>query len=408
MAKVTERTAMLEAQGRPALLFRNEPWANGAVWSLNPNPHLPAEPNAATVYWNEAAKARYSSNSPTRLDGEYLDSIEGYVTANLNFDRDHFAHTTVPLAFAGDTFQPALFKGLAIHEFTKWISDDVHRLDGLMFANSVPYRFSFLCPWLDVMGTETDWMPGGVYSPVSDSQLCLWRSMAFGKPYLLLMNTDYSRLTYDLVERYFQRCLAYGIYPSMFSHNAAENPYWQNPTWYNRDRALFKKYIPLVREIAEAGWQPVTGASLHSSQLPLERFGSSEKGAVFFTLLNDSAQPQKTVLKVENDPSWPGGVATELVSQSRLTRADAGWEVEVPARSTAVVKLEPGPRFLRLKQHPGAMEVSVATPPGLTQVLEVSRNLATWEALRTNSPATSEYSLNIEAQEERKFLRLRW
>src|SRR4029434_6947283 len=158
-------------------------------------------------------------------------------------------------------------------------------LGALVFANGVPYNFSFLCPWLDIMGTETDWMPGGTYTPVSDPQLCLWRSMAGQKPYLLLMNTDYSRFTYDLVERYFMRSLAYGIFPSMFSHNAAENPYWGNPSWYNRDRPLFKKYLPLVKEIADAGWQPVTAAHLEPGEMPVERFGQGANLPQYFTLL---------------------------------------------------------------------------------------------------------------------------
>ena len=67
------------------------------------------------------------------------------------------------------------------------------------------------------------------------------------------MNTDYERFGTNYVERYFQRCLFYGMFPSMFSHNAADNPYWRNPAWYNRDRPLFKKYIPLIRRVAEAG-----------------------------------------------------------------------------------------------------------------------------------------------------------
>lgn len=54
--------------------------------------------------------------------------------------------STVPLTFTSDTRQPALFKGLAVFEFTRWISDDVHRLGRLVFANGVPYRFGFLCP----------------------------------------------------------------------------------------------------------------------------------------------------------------------------------------------------------------------------------------------------------------------
>jgi hypothetical protein len=52
----------------------------------------------------------------------------------------------------------------------------------------------------------------------------LLRSMSGAKPYLLLMNTDYDRFTPDLVEKYFQRCLFYGMWPGFFSHNAADRP----------------------------------------------------------------------------------------------------------------------------------------------------------------------------------------
>jgi hypothetical protein len=166
--------AMQDSEGHPALIFRNEPWANGAVWSLNPNPWLPSEPNAATVHWNAAIREQlYGPGAVGQLDGEYLDSLEGYVTANLNFRRDHFAHSTVPLTFTLDTRQPALFKGLAVYEFTRWISEDLHRMGKLCFANGVPYRFSFLCPWLDVMGTETDWLVNGQYQAASHTQMSL-------------------------------------------------------------------------------------------------------------------------------------------------------------------------------------------------------------------------------------------
>ena len=150
----------------------------------------------------------------------------------------------MPLTFATDTKQPALFKGLAVFEFTRWISDDVHRLGKLMFANGVPYRFTFLCPWLDVLGTETDWLRNGKYRPASDATMDLWRTLSGAKPYLLLMNTDYDAVHAGPRGEVFPARLFYGMWPGLFSHNAADNPYWQNPKWYNRDRPLFKKYLP--------------------------------------------------------------------------------------------------------------------------------------------------------------------
>ena len=108
--------------------------------------------------------------------------------------------------------------------------------------------------------------------------MSLWRTMAGRKPYLLLMNTDYDAFTPGLVERYFQRSLFYGMWPGMFSHNASENPYWQNPKWYNRDRPLFKKYLPLIRRVAEAGWQPVTHAACENERIWVERSGRMPAG----------------------------------------------------------------------------------------------------------------------------------
>ena len=84
MAEITRAAAMSDEAGEPALLFRNEPWANGAVWSLNPNPWLGvaastnafgrSDPplNAGTVHWNPEIKERlYGAAAKGSLDGEY-------------------------------------------------------------------------------------------------------------------------------------------------------------------------------------------------------------------------------------------------------------------------------------------------------------------------------------------------
>jgi len=359
MAEVTRTAAMFDEAGNPSLLFRDTPWCNGAVWSLNPNPYLdsaattglspPASnasvamqilTNAATIHWNPAVRERlYGSAAKGRLDGEYLDSLEGYVTADLNFRREHFQHTTVPLTFDPVTHQPALFKGLAVFEFTKWMSDDVHRLTKLMFANGVPYRFAFLCPWLDILGTETDWLRGGQYQPASLSQMDFWRTLSGAKPYLLLMNTDYAQFTPELVARYFQRALFYGMFPSMFSHNASENPYWGNPKWYDRDRPLFKKYLPVIRQVAEAGWQPVTWAKCSNPKMLVERFGPGQNRDLFLTVYNPTDQQQAGVVSVETSELGLNASLQpiELLSRKSLIPAAPGWQIELPSQEVSVL-----------------------------------------------------------------------
>jgi len=329
MALASRVAAMWDETGEPCLLFRNEPWCNGAVWSLNPNTAIPGAP--------------YGQGLRGEVAGEYLDSLEGYVTADLNFRREHFRYTSVPLTFSSASKKPALGKGLAVFEFTKWFCDEVHRQGKLTFANGVPYRFTFLCPWLDVMGTETDWFYEGKYRPASDAQMSLWRTMAGRKPYLLLMNTDYDAFSPPWVERYFQRSLFYGFWPGMFSHNASENPYWQNPKWYNRDRPLFKKYLPLIRRVAEAGWQPVPHAACDNERIWVERFGPDAQGAIYFTLFNDTPEPQTGALRPDLPALRLTGPldAQELVSGTTLGQGTA-WRVSLGPQEAEVIRVSAG------------------------------------------------------------------
>ncbi len=338
LALASKPAAMSRPDGTPALLFRQAPWCDGAVWSLNPNPDLPGPLNAATVHWGEYLRQPGSAAATTGVDGEYLDSLEGYVTADLNFRREHFIHTSVPLSYHPATRQPAIPKGLAVYELTRWLSDRVHRRRRLLFANSVPHRFTFLCPWLDVMGTETNWVHERAYAPPPDSQLLLWRTMAFRKPYLLLMNTDFDQFAGPMVERYFQRCLFYGFFPGMFSHNAADRPYWENPVWYNRDRPLFRKYVPLVRAVAHAGWQPVTRASCDNPAILVERFGPGKAGDEYLTLLNDSDRPQGGAVVL---PSAAGAVRVdEMLSGSRVAPAAGRVRLQLAPQAALVLRIQ--------------------------------------------------------------------
>ncbi len=341
LAEATVHAGMFDENGRPGLQFHDTPWCDGVVWSLNPNPHLPQRPNGASVHWSDEIRERlYGEAAKGRRDGEYLDSLEGYVTSDFNYRREHFRFTTVPLTFDSDTKRPVLFKGLAVYEFTRWIAEDVHRMEKLMFANGVPYRFAFLCPWLDVLGTETDWLREGRYQPAGDETMSLWRTMSGRKPYLLLMNTDYDAFA-PHVETYFQRALFYGMWPGFFSHNASDHPYWKSPRWYNRDRPLFKKYLPLVRRVAEAGWQPVTGAVCDNPRMRVERYGTEGAGGICLTVLNDDAAEQSGRLRLRAplEGAAKNWTACELVSNKMIEADDDAWPLRLAPQQAVVLEL---------------------------------------------------------------------
>ena len=142
------------------------PWNDGAVWSMNSMPGIQGEYTDFNLKWSAAVRERlYGPSRKGDLDGEYVDSSEGYVTDQLDFRRDHFAAADTPLTFSPRTHRPAIFRGLVAFEYVRAIARDVHAMDRLMMANGTPGGLPWLAPMLDVCGTETDWDPGGTLAP---------------------------------------------------------------------------------------------------------------------------------------------------------------------------------------------------------------------------------------------------
>lgn len=338
-AQAVEVSGSHDAAGRLQYQIRREPWCDGAVFSSNPSPGLPG-PSEAAMNWSPEVRERlYGSSADGEQDGEYLDSVEGYVTATENWRRDHFVHARAPLTFSTSARRPVIHKAWSTWEFADHLARELRGMGKLLFGNSLPERYAFLAPCFDVMGTETNWLRAGALVPPADDWFALKRYMAYHKPYLLLMNTDYDRLTPDLVDRYLQHCLFYGFYPSMFSHNAAENPYWETPLWYERDRNLFRRYIPLIQRVAEAGWEPLTGARAEEPRVWLERFGPDPTGRAWITVLNTGELPVRT--RVILDPAVFGvapGV-TVILDPRGLTRDDEGLILSLESGQVQVLEL---------------------------------------------------------------------
>lgn len=234
------------------------------------------------------------------LDGTYIDSYEMAATEQ-NYRREHWAYVDLPITFSQTTRELCSLGVFHTYEFERELAERMHSRGKLVFANAVLNNFAFPAHLLDVLGIETDWAPGGNYTPNSDEIINFRRALCYQKPYVLLLNTDYQAFKPEWVERYFKRCAFYAVFPSFFSHNAADDPYWQNETLYNRDRPLFRKYIPVIRDLSAAGWQPITHARVSSrnGKVYVERYGSDPKAGIYFTLFNDSMSEQGYSLKID-------------------------------------------------------------------------------------------------------------
>ena len=323
-----------DAEGRPAARLLDTPWCNGAVWSMNSMPGIPGDYTDFKTKWNPAIRAKlYGPARQGDLGGEYVDSSEGYVTDVLDFRRDHFAATETPLTFAPDTQQPAIFRGLIAFEYVRAIARDMRALNKLMMANGTPGSLCWLAPQLDVLGTETDWNPHGVWQPMPDEELLYRRALCRGKPYCFLMNTAFEKFSRECMKRYMRRCLAYGIFPGCFSADASTGHYFTRPELYERDRPVFKKYIPLCKIVAEAGWEPITRAHSSDAGVHVERFGET-----LLTVFNDSPGKRTATIMLD-DP--PPAASRDLVSGTIITWIARATKLTLEGEDVLVLELQP-------------------------------------------------------------------
>jgi hypothetical protein len=325
-------SGFLDDAGLPPARMLNEPWCNGAVWSMNSMPGIAGKVTDFKIKWNAALRDElYGAKRKTDLAGEYVDSSEAYVTDILDFRRDHFAAAETPLAFSPDSHRPAIYRGLIAFEYVRGIAREVHGLNKLMMANATPSSLCWLAPNLDVMGTETDWNPGGQWQPMSDEELLYRRALCRGKPYCFLMNTDFTKLSHERVEKYMERCLAYGMFPGFFSANAATGHYFERPELFERDRPLFRKLVPLCKLVAEAGWEPLTRARASDATIHVERFGKN-----YLTVFNDSAERHEATITTDDTPPE---ASRDLVSGMAVKWRNKTATISLEGESVAVIQL---------------------------------------------------------------------
>ncbi len=139
------------------------------------------------------------------------------------------------------------------------------------------------------------------------------------------------------MQRAIHACLFYGMFPGFFSADAATNPYWQDAKWYNRDRPLFKEYIPAIRAVAEAGWQPVTLARSDNANVWVERFG--KPGGPIYLLRNNSARPRRARIRLEEPLSVVGLSPKNVLSGARLRLINGAIAVPLQPDQTIAIRL---------------------------------------------------------------------
>lgn len=329
-ARAWRGSVMRDEDGARVGRVMDTPWCRGAIWLLSPLPDI-AGVCEYKVKNTEADFAKfYAKPFPVGQDGEYIDSAEGYLTPTLDFNRAVFAASDTPLVFSSDEdHRPALFKGLSMYEYVRRTAARVWPRGRFVMANGVPGRWPWLPAYVDVGGTETQWIDEeGRWRPESHRSLLYKRALSMGKPYCYLQNVDFEKFAYADMENFMRHCVAYGLFPGCFSHNASEGHYFTRPEVYNRDRPLFKKYVPLCKMLSEAGWRPVnTLVASTDSRVFVEQFG-----ARYVTVFNSARATVKVRLTAK-----AGARASEHVEGGEVSFADGVATLELAPDAVRVL-----------------------------------------------------------------------
>ncbi len=232
------------------------------------------------------------------IEGVYVDSL-GRWCDYFDYRPEHMAVTDLGLSFLDDgrLGKPNKFSH---YEYLLHLRQALHGQDKLLFGNGVHQgtwrdgRF-FLAALLDIAGSES-----GPRTSLNKYDLC--RTYMGSKPYLLFSQGQWG--SRKQVERYFKYSTLYAIAPSFFPRyymledqvDQDTSFSWVDPAepdlpagTYARDRDLHKQYLPVIRRLHAAGWQPVTHALASDSRIRVERYGV-QTPQLLVAVLNPTSQ----------------------------------------------------------------------------------------------------------------------
>jgi hypothetical protein len=260
MVQATRNSVLHDREGRDIWGW-NARWEPTTYFNRNTQylSYEVPEPNWAQVLERQyGLMDRWSREAGTPLGGMYFDNICSYSIREFDYRRDHWALARTPLVVALDPAGPAQAKVLQLCEFLPRFRSGVHERGGFMIGNFNGACGFQLAQHFDFIGVEG--YKGNLVEQI--------RVMAGARPASYLVHNG-SRDVFD-------NCLSYGVAPGFLGGNI-------------KRRELYREFMPLIIEVAEAGWQPVPHARHSSEVAVVERFGDFGSGTLSFTVRDVTA-----------------------------------------------------------------------------------------------------------------------
>jgi hypothetical protein len=319
MAKAVFDTAPYDENGLQQLHYNGLFWrGTRQYYPMLPDPEIPGGRYAIAKQYSVDARIAAAQNAGNTLDGIFLDNI-GLTFANVeNYRKSLWAHLDTPLSFSYATRRVTAYSGDPIAAFCETLRAYLHGKGMILMGSSSAVSYSWFAHLLDVVGGETQ---GD--DPIDKSYTRL--ALGYRKPWsnLFVPPRGDGPPTAAEVLTYLREALFFGFFPGM------NGVYWDTPSAYERDRALFKQYTPLIRTITQAKWNPINAVVSSDTAIFVERWGDPS-GTFYLTAHNSSTSTKSFQLTV--DGAWLGlgsGAATvkELLGNTTLSGSRSGLNV---------------------------------------------------------------------------------
>ncbi len=338
------------------LYWTGSPWVpTYARFMVNPSPSVVARPNNYEMQWVDDRIQVYMNG--WGMDGVMVDNTEffyWYATQDrtrLNFNKDHFPIMQTPLIHDNNG-NVGIGYEMMIWEYLKAVRTDLVNREIMIpvIGNGVPYNTNFLASQLDLIGGEQSWQKSDGWLPAPVKRMIRFRMNAGKKPVVFLQNPyDLSSWTKEMSEKYFARSCAFGILPSFFmdggGNSGAGVRYFDNPSYYERDRELFKKYIPIIKTLSQAGWEPIPNAEVSDKEIVIERFNDEINDAEYITLFNPTSQ-SKSFKVISSYYANKIEECKNVFENSNLNWIDNSISLTLASESVSVIKLKLNQEFL--------------------------------------------------------------
>lgn len=250
-----------------------------------------------------------------RIDGVGFDSFNGFGVNSLgDWDKGHFAYADIPLTFAATGYKPVMPMAFSTYEWTLELARRLRAEGKLMIANWWSH-YPFSAHLFDILGSESArFYPDPWWA----------RFVAYHKPC--------SDLPYEARdEAWVKEHMLLAIFPGERGR-----------------RELYAKYVPVIRRLAGAGWEPVTHARTDCAEVLVERFGPGGSGEVFFSLQNPAKKSKQVTLNIDIKAlgfSSKTLTVTDLVRGEPLPAATKGENlaltINMPAGDTTALGIGP-------------------------------------------------------------------